>query len=111
MNVGGGRSVASVAVKNRLGKEKKMKAIKLAVGFVSVFVAGGVLGKTLTVRAEGLSERAKYVRRVTLNGRRVTARAVARGSCEGRRAGLRDGGRAVRLCRTIPRTFQIGKRG
>ena len=54
-----------------------MKAIKLAVGFVSVFVAGGVLGKTLTVRAEGLSERAKYVRRVTLNGRRVTARALS----------------------------------
>ena len=55
MNVGGGRSVASVAVKNRLGKEKKMKAIKLAVGFVSVFVAGGVLGGTLkwTGRGDG----------------------------------------------------------
>ena len=34
-------------------------------------------GKTLTVRAEGLSDRAKYVRRVTLNGRRVTARALS----------------------------------
>ena len=34
-------------------------------------------GKTLTVRAEGLSDRAKYVRRVTLNGRRVTSRTLA----------------------------------
>ena len=34
-------------------------------------------GKTLTVRAEGLSDRAKYVRRVTLNGRRVTTRALS----------------------------------
>ena len=34
-------------------------------------------GKTLTVRAEGLSDRAKYVRRVTLNGRRVTARTLS----------------------------------
>ena len=34
-------------------------------------------GKTLTIRAEGLSEKAKYVRAVRLNGRRVAARALS----------------------------------
>ena len=34
-------------------------------------------GRTLSIRAEGLSETAKYVRRVTLNGSRVMARALS----------------------------------